>query len=115
MAGHEGDILAQGPELAGDGGDQLGIAAAGEVGAAYGALEQDVPDLGEAGLAMEEDHMARGVAGAVIDLELGLAQGDAVAVVQPAVLNEVASVNSKRLEQIRNKQRCLDGYGWGCR
>jgi hypothetical protein len=64
---------------------------------------------------MEEDHMPGGMAGAVINLELRLAEGHPVAVVQPAVLNEVASVNSKRLEQIRNKQRCLDGYGWGCR
>ena len=62
--------------------------AAREVGAADGALEQHVADLGEPRLAVEEDHMAGRVAGAVVDLELGLAEGHRVAVVEPAVGRE---------------------------
>src|ERR1019366_3681592 len=55
---HEGDIVAQRPELGGDGGDQLAIVAARKVGPPDRVLEQHVADLGEARLAMEEDHVA---------------------------------------------------------
>src|SRR5881409_1103257 len=41
---------------------------------------------------MEEDHVAGRVAGAVIDLEFGLAEADALAVVEPAIGRERARV-----------------------
>ncbi len=64
------------------------MVAAREVGAADRAAEQDIPHLGEPRLAMEEDHMAGRVAGAVDHLEGGLAELDRVAVRQPPVRYE---------------------------
>src|SRR6266481_4620501 len=55
---HETHVVAQRPELGGDGVDQVGVVAAWKVGASDGALEQHVAHLGEARLAMEEDHVA---------------------------------------------------------
>src|SRR5687768_7242053 len=50
---HETDVFAERPQLAGDGLDQVPVAAAREVGAANGALEENVSDLGEPRLAVE--------------------------------------------------------------
>src|SRR5271154_2251500 len=88
VTGHESYVIAQRPKLLGDRGDQVREAAARKVGAADRAGEEDVANLGEPGLAVEEDHVAGGVAGAVVDLPLGLAERDAVAVLQPAVRRE---------------------------
>ena len=79
MAGHELDVFAQGPELTGNGLDQLGMISAWKVGAADRSLEQHVAHLGEASLAIEKDNVARGVAGAVPDLEYRLAHLDRIA------------------------------------
>src|SRR6185369_7799582 len=85
---HEADVVAQRPEPRGDRLDQLGVVAAREVGAPDRALEKHVADLGEPRLAVEEDHMPGRVAGAVVDLELRLAEGNLIAVVEPAVGRE---------------------------
>ncbi len=47
MAGHEGDVVAQREQLLADTGDQLGVVAPGEIGAADGALEQHVAHPGD--------------------------------------------------------------------
>ncbi|MNE08902.1 hypothetical protein D3C80_1015640 [compost metagenome] len=68
------------------------MVAAGKVGAADRALEQDVADLGETGLAVEEDDVAGRVARAVDHLPRRLAQRQHVAVVQPAGRGEGAGL-----------------------
>src|SRR6516225_7683124 len=85
VAGDEGHVVAERPELAGDRVDQVLVAAAWEVGAADRAGEEYVADLGEPGLAVEEHHVAGRVAGAVVDLPFRLAEGDGIAIVQPAI------------------------------
>src|SRR5690606_35196065 len=90
VARHEGDVIAQRPQLAGDGGDQVGVVAAREIRPADRAAEQHVADLGEARLAVEEHYMARGVARTVDNLPGRLAEGRRVAVAQPAVGDEAA-------------------------
>src|SRR3569832_2804054 len=66
------------------------MAAAGQVGAADRAAEQDVADMGEAHLLVEEHHAARLVTGAVKDVEAELADLDPVAFIEPAIRREIA-------------------------
>ena len=65
MTGNEGNIVAQGPEFFGDGGNQGGMVAAREIGAADGALEQDIAHKGQLQVTVIKHHMAGGMAGAV--------------------------------------------------
>jgi len=100
----EGDVIAQRPQLGGDRRQQGLMIAAQEVGAPDRALKQHVADLGEAGLAVEEDHMARRVAGAVEDLPPRLAQRQHVAVVQPPRGGEAAGLGQAVFLTLRGNQ-----------
>ena len=68
VAGDEGGILAQGPELFTDGADQGVVIAPWQVGAADGALKQHITDDGQLILGAVKDDVVRRVAGAVDDL-----------------------------------------------
>src|SRR5579859_3935829 len=57
------------------------------------ALKQNIPHLGEARLAMEEDHVPRRMPRTMIDFELGLTQGHDVAVLKPAIGDEGARIS----------------------
>src|SRR5690606_33115031 len=85
VPGHEGHVIAERPELAGDRANQGGVIAAREVGAADRALEQHVADDREPRLAMEEHHMPGRVAGAVQHLETLGAELDGVAILEPTI------------------------------
>jgi len=92
MAGDEDRVVAHGPQPLSDGVHQLRMVAAGKVGAADGAGEEHVAHQGQLARAVEEDHVARGVAGAVQHLQ-GLAPHlHAVAALEPAVRGEAAHV-----------------------
>ena len=91
MATQELQIVAERQQLAGDGADQCGMVAIRKVGPADRALEQHVAEQGEAGGVVDEDDVARRVPRAVQDKSKRLvAQGDQVALVQPAVRRDVA-------------------------
>src|SRR5690606_24275068 len=85
VARHEGDVVTQRPQLVADRVDQVRMVAAREVRATDRPVEQHVAHDGEPRLAMEEHDMPRRVAGAMDDLERLLAEGDGVAVLEPAV------------------------------
>src|SRR5690606_3771065 len=59
VAGQELDVVTQREQLLANGVDQGGVVAAGEVGAADGAVKQHVADHGEALLRMHIDHVTR--------------------------------------------------------
>lgn len=63
---------------------QVGVAAAGKVGAADAAAEQAIADLGQPAWAVEIDQMAGGMARAVQDLQRLGADRDRIAGLQPA-------------------------------
>src|SRR5215468_7252649 len=90
MAADEADVVTERQELCLDRTDQLGVAAAGQIGAADRAGEQDVADMGETQLVAEEHDRARRMAGAVIDVEGEIADLDLLAFVEPAVRSEIA-------------------------
>src|SRR3954464_6782081 len=90
VAADEADVIAERQQLVLDRTDQGGMAAAGQVGAADRAVEQDVADMREAQAPIEKDDAAGRVAGAVQDLEGQLADADRVAFLEPAVGREVA-------------------------
>ena len=85
MARHEGDVVAQRPELADDGIDQRRVIAAREIGASDRPLEQHIAHDRQACARVKEHHMAGRVAGGVDDLQRLFAEADDVAVDQPAV------------------------------
>ena len=64
--------------------EQRGVIAAGEIRAAHRSLEQDVANYGQLGGLVKKDHMARGVAGAVYDLQQLFTHRNRVAVFEPA-------------------------------
>jgi hypothetical protein len=71
---------------------QLIVVAAWKIRAPDGACEQHVADDREARGAIEEHDMPWGVTGAVLHFELDLADGDDVAIVQPARRDETFAV-----------------------
>src|SRR5262245_59984574 len=90
MAADEADTVAERQELLDDRLDQRLMAAAGKVGAADRAVEQHIPDMGEAELLVEIDHAARRVAGAVQDVEGEISDRNLFAFIEIAIGSEVA-------------------------
>ena len=90
MTGDEGHIVAQWPELLRDRIDQVLVIAHGEIRTPDAALKEYVADDGELAGAMEENHVAGRVAGAVEAFQLKIADGDRLALFQPAVRRHVA-------------------------
>src|SRR3954453_19188954 len=90
VAADEADIVAERQQLGLDRVDQGRMTAAGQIGAPDRAGEQDVADRGEAQLLVEEHPAAGRVAGAMIDLELEIADRHGIALVEPAVRLEIA-------------------------
>ncbi len=90
MAAKELHLVEQRQHLACDRGDQRGVVAEWKVGATDRTLEQYVAEQGEAGGVVDEDDVARRVPRAVQYVEAVGAQGDRVALVQPAVRRDVA-------------------------
>src|SRR5690606_29393781 len=85
VARHEGDVVAQRPELVADRVDQVRMVAARKVRPADRAVEQDVAHDREPRLPMEEHDMAGRVARAMDDLERLFAEIHRVAVLEPAI------------------------------
>src|SRR4051794_23620574 len=94
MAGYEGGLVAHRPQPRRDRVDQLLLVAALEIPAAHGAFEQHVADQRELRLRMMEYDVAGRVAGAVTDVEGQIADGDLVAVHEPAVRLERSASDS---------------------
>ena len=85
MTRHEGDIVSERPELLADRANQIGMIAARKIGAADRARKQHISNQRDAMRAAKEDHMARRMPRAVINLERLIAELNRVAVLQPAV------------------------------
>ena len=88
VAGYEGHVVAQRPELLGDRIDQVLMIAARKVGATDRALKQDVADHRQLGRLMVKNHVTRRVAGAVNDVEHEIADRHLIAIDQPPVRHE---------------------------
>jgi hypothetical protein len=84
VARHKLDFVAKGPELAGDGGDQIVKIAAGKVCAPDGAFEQEIADKGEFGWAVDDGYMSGRVAGAMHHFKHMAVQAQAVSVLKIA-------------------------------
>jgi len=69
---------------------RVGVAAAGQIGAADRAAEQDIADMREAQFLAEEHDTARRVAGAMQDVEGEFADRNLLAFIEPAVGPEIA-------------------------
>ena len=90
MAADEAHIVAKRQELGSDAGDKKRAVAVGKVGAADRAGEERVAELGEAGGALDEDDVTRGVAGDVQDVEAVGAELDRPALGEEAGWPDVA-------------------------
>ena len=58
MTGNEGHFIAQGPQLAGDGVDEIAVITARKVGSADGPQKQDIAHQGEPGARVIQHHMS---------------------------------------------------------
>ena len=85
MAGHEPHPVAERPQLVDDRVEQLLVVSAREVRPPDRALEQDVADEGDLVRGGVDHDVAGRMAGAMADVEHALAEGQRVAVLQPAV------------------------------
>src|SRR3546814_2809108 len=85
MAGDEGGVVAEWPELGGDGLDEVRVIAHREVGAADRTLEQHVADDRQLRRRMVKHDMAGRMAGAVIDVERQFTHRPGVALLPPSV------------------------------
>lgn len=88
VAGNEAHIIAEGKQLFTDGMHQRVEVSLGKIGAADRALKQHVAHHGDPGDGIEEHHMSGCVAGAMENLQSLVADGDGIAVLQPAVGRE---------------------------
>jgi len=84
MARYKVDVIAIGPQLARDGGDQIVEIAFGKIGAADRALEQKIADKGEFGVLIDDGDMARRVAGTVDNIKLMASEFELVAIFEIA-------------------------------
>ncbi len=84
MSGDETHIVTQREEFLLDRVDQVPMIAARKVGATDGALKEYVAHLGQTLAGMEEHHMPRCVTRAMEHLKLLLANGDDIALIEPA-------------------------------
>src|SRR6516164_11776104 len=89
VAADEADIVAERQQLFGDRPDQGLVIAAGQIGAADRAVEQDIADMGEAHLLVEEHDAAWRVSGTVQYVESQFADRDLVALIEPAIGGEI--------------------------
>ena len=88
MARDKDDFVTQRQQGLGDRLDQRAVIATGEVGAADAAGKEHIADPGEPlGLAEQHD-MARGVAGAEVDIQFALAKLHLVTLLKPAIRRE---------------------------
>lgn len=87
---HKGHVIAEGPEFARDGIDQVLEIPAGKIGSADRPLEQDVADLGETSLTLKKYHVAGRVSRAVADVELRFSDDHPIPVAEPSVRGEGA-------------------------
>ena len=85
MPGYETDIVAQREEFFTDRIEQVLVIAAGKVGTANGAAEQDIADDGKALVGGEKNHVPGSMARGVYHLQFMLAYPDRIAIFQPAV------------------------------
>jgi hypothetical protein len=106
MAWYEFNIVTQRPQALFNAVDQRLMIASGEIGASDGTLEQDITDNGDSITFVKKDHMARRVARAVQDIELLLANGDAVTLIQPSVGFEY--LGGGEPEHLALFRHCLD-------
>src|SRR5574343_1119737 len=82
MSGNKSHIIAQGPQLATDRANPLGMVTLGKIGAANGIFEQHIPHQGQTRSRAEENHMTRRMARAVKNLKGLIADGDGIAIMQ---------------------------------
>jgi thiol-disulfide isomerase/thioredoxin len=97
---HKAHIIAQREELFAYGRQKRRMVAAREIGSADRSLEQHVADKREPRLRLKKHHMARGMAGAMQDVETHAAHVDLVAVTQPLI-------GGKRYRGWKPEQFCL--------
>src|SRR5262245_8878967 len=97
----EAHVVAEDEQPLADRADERVVVAAWEVRAPDRALEEHVAHQREARRTVEEDHVAGGVARAVLDLELELADRHALAALEPAVGLEGASLEAKQRRLLR--------------
>ena len=89
MAADETDIVSERQDLVADRGEQLRVVASRQIGTANRALEQHVTEMDEGLRAIVVDHVARRVSGAMENLEHMRAKRYPVAIMQPAIRNDV--------------------------
>jgi hypothetical protein len=94
VAGDEIGLAAQGPEPRDDGVEQVLMVAHREIGAADRPLEQDIADHRDVRRRVVENDMARGVAGAMINVQCEIADRDLLTIGQPAVRLEYLAVDA---------------------
>lgn len=85
MPRNEGNIVTEGPELLHDRFYQGGVVSAGEIRATNRALEQDVPNLRNAGRFVKKDNVPGGVARTMFDDKLLSSKTNMIILLQPAV------------------------------
>ena len=85
VAGDEGGVVAQGPELFADGADQGVMIAAGRIRTADGALKQHIADKGHFVFGAMKNDMARGMTGTMAHGHGYVAKTDGFAPIQPSV------------------------------
>ena len=118
MTGYEGHVVAKRPQTLPNGLYKRAVIAAGKVCPSNRTLKQDVTDKSEPGRLVEEDDMARRVAGAMDDIKRETRDLNLVAILEPAVRPETANCTEaifgrlvwKRLDQKEViLMRTLDG------
>ena len=111
MAWNEFDLVTERKQFFADGVNQRGMVAARKVGTSNRAGKKHIANSGEPRLPMKEHDVARRMAGAVNHFERLLAEGNGIAVFQPAIrhegFNRWKAVGTCLLRQILQKEEIL--------
>jgi hypothetical protein len=102
VSGDKDGVIPHGPQAFADAAEQLGMVAARKIGATYAPGKQHVAHKGAPGLGAEKHHMAGRMPRAMAHQQRALAQGDGIAIGQPAS-------GYKRLGSRKSKHRTLLG------